>query len=133
MKIKDVELKNNIEILEKKEQELKEKQEKISVLTEDCERKESELESVRNEVSVEKKIVEEKVLEIKKELDEASEKVNNISNNDIATLKSTVLIPKHFPKVEPVLKSFIALCTNTVLTEQADIKKQFSQSSLIKA
>jgi len=133
MRVKNEELtKKRIE-LENKEKELKEKSEEINKLTEKCESKEKELESVRIEVSEEKKIIEEKVKIIKEELDKAAEQVNSISNNDIATLKSTVLIPKHFPKVEPVLKSFIALCTNKILSDSNEIKKQFSTSTLIKS
>lgn len=133
MRVKNEELNKKRSELENKDKELKFKSEEIKKLSEECEIKEKELESVRIEVSEEKKIIEEKVKLIREELDKAAEQVNSISNNDIATLKSTVLIPKHFPKVEPVLKSFIALCTNQLINDSNEIKKQFSTSTLIKS
>jgi len=118
--------------LNHKEQELQKSQTEIEILKKACEAEANKFADLRDEVNKEKQLIEEKVTNIKKELDAAAEKVNSINSNDIATLKSTVLIPKHYPKVEPILVSFIAVCTDTILTAEAEIKKQFSSAPNIK-
>lgn len=81
--------------LNNKEQELQKSQTEIEILKKTCEEEANKFSDLREEVNKEKQLIEEKVANIKKELDAAAEKVNSINSNDIATLKSTVLIPKH--------------------------------------